>query len=124
MLRPKVPRNSADTLLKLVEQCAGIILNAAGTAPRVAVVLGSGFQGLASELDAEGGLAFEELPGFPSLGVPGHGGKLLWGSIGPLMAFKNIAEQLLRSLAGGKNRPCSVHQQHRPVGAFQDESCF
>ena len=87
MLRPKVPRNSADTLLKLVEQCAGIILNAAGTAPRVAVVLGSGFQGLASELDAEGGLAFEELPGFPSLGVPGHGGKLLWGSIGPLRAF-------------------------------------
>src|SRR5690606_36423997 len=73
--------------LKLVGKCAAKIMKAAGTAPQTAVVLGSGFQSLASEVEVEGEISFADLPGFPELGVPGHSGRLLWGGLGPMKAF-------------------------------------
>ena len=78
---------TADKILKLVGKCADRILDAVERAPRTAVVLGSGFQGLASIVEAEGEIGFGELPGFPELGVPGHRGKLVWGRLGPMRAF-------------------------------------
>lgn len=85
--KPQVFSSAADEVPKLVGKCAARILHACGQAPKLAVVLGSGFQTLASEVEAEGEIQFADLPGFPVLGVPGHGGRLLWGRLGPLRAF-------------------------------------
>jgi purine-nucleoside phosphorylase len=43
------------------------------------MILGSGFQHALSELEIEGEAPYEKLPGFPSVGVSGHAGKLLIG---------------------------------------------
>jgi purine-nucleoside phosphorylase len=50
--------------------------------PRVAVVLGSGLGQLAGELDDATSVAFEDLPGFPPSGVPGHAGEYVAGRLG------------------------------------------
>lgn len=78
---------SSDTILKLVGICAEKLLDAVENPPRVAVVLGSGFQTLASQVEVEGQIEFEDLPGFPRLGVPGHRGRLVWGRFGMMRAF-------------------------------------
>ena len=51
--------------------------------PRMAVVLGSGWGGLADLLERPVCIAYAELPGFPATGVAGHGGELWLGMLGP-----------------------------------------
>ncbi len=53
-----------------------------GVAPEVAVVLGSGLAQLVEELEDPTSVAFEELPGFPPSGVPGHEGRFVAGRLG------------------------------------------
>lgn len=52
--------------------------------PRLGIVLGSGFAAAAEAVTVESRFRFEELPGFPAAGVPGHAGELLLGGLGPL----------------------------------------
>jgi purine-nucleoside phosphorylase len=52
------------------------------TAPRMAVVLGSGLGGAAPGLDGAMDLEWCDLPGWPECGVPGHAGVLRLGSRG------------------------------------------
>lgn len=56
----------------------------ADCAPRLGVVLGSGFAAVAGAVVLERRFRFEELPGFPPAGVPGHAGELLLGELGGL----------------------------------------
>ncbi|HXJ57610.1 MAG TPA: purine-nucleoside phosphorylase [Verrucomicrobiae bacterium] len=52
--------------------------------PRLAIVLGTGFGALASELTAVQEIAYRRLPGFPVPTVPGHAGKIFLGFLGKL----------------------------------------
>jgi purine-nucleoside phosphorylase len=50
--------------------------------PRLAIVLGSGFHGVAGEVRVEARLPYAKLPGFPPVGVSGHSGELIFGALG------------------------------------------
>jgi purine-nucleoside phosphorylase len=50
--------------------------------PRLAMVLGSGFHHVISDMDVEAEIAYARLPGFPLAGVKGHAGRLLVGKLG------------------------------------------
>jgi purine-nucleoside phosphorylase len=50
--------------------------------PRLAIVLGSGFHHVISDMDVEAEIAYALLPGFPLASVKGHAGKLLVGKLG------------------------------------------
>jgi purine-nucleoside phosphorylase len=50
--------------------------------PTLALVLGSGFHPVLSELRVDAEIGYSKLPGFPPTGVSGHGGKLLIGTLG------------------------------------------
>jgi purine-nucleoside phosphorylase len=50
--------------------------------PRLALVLGSGFNRALAELDVDAEIPCARLPGFPPPGVEGHAGKLVIGRLG------------------------------------------
>lgn len=50
--------------------------------PALALVLGSGFKHVLSELDAEARVPYAKLPGFPKPTVAGHDGELVIGRLG------------------------------------------
>ena len=70
-----------------------MLLERAGTAPRVGVVLGSGLAGVADAVDDATVIPYEDLPGFPSPGVEGHAGRAVAGRIGavPVVALQGRA---------------------------------
>jgi purine-nucleoside phosphorylase len=47
--------------------------------PTLAILLGSGFHHALSELQVEAEVSYDQLPGFPPVGVSGHAGQLLLG---------------------------------------------
>jgi purine-nucleoside phosphorylase len=51
------------------------------TAPRVAIVLGSGLGHLADEVQQPIRIAYRDIPGFPEPGVAGHKGELVAGTL-------------------------------------------
>lgn len=58
--------------------------------PSLGLVLGSGFQHALSELTVEREIPYGQIPGFPSVGVSGHAGKLVLGHFGktPVVVMK------------------------------------
>ena len=50
--------------------------------PTLAVVLGSGFHHVLSDLAVEKKISYAKLPGFPPVGVSGHAGELYLGKLG------------------------------------------
>jgi purine-nucleoside phosphorylase len=58
--------------------------------PVLGMVLGSGFQQALTHLDVSFEIAYGQLPGFPSVGVTGHAGKLVIGTYEniPVLALK------------------------------------
>ncbi len=63
------------------ERAAGT-LRARIEAPRVAIVLGSGLGAFAEQLVDAHVIPYQEIEGFPSVGVVGHAGQLVVGKIG------------------------------------------
>ena len=61
--------------------------------PRLAMVLGSGFQHALAHLQVEREIAYGKLPGFPTVGVTGHAGKLVLGLFDktPVLVLKGRA---------------------------------
>ena len=61
--------------------------------PALAMVLGSGFQHALGEFEPALELAYGQLPGFPTVGVTGHAGKLVFGHFGqiPVLVLKGRA---------------------------------
>lgn len=62
-----------DDICSAIEQVSGWL---GGQRPQVAIVLGSGWAGLLSQLEQSKSLEYEELISFPPSGVLGHCGKL------------------------------------------------
>jgi purine-nucleoside phosphorylase len=58
-------------------------LRRTGLAPRIAVLLGSGWGPFAGRVRDPIEIAYAELPAFPVLGVGGHAGRVVLGRIGP-----------------------------------------
>ena len=50
--------------------------------PTLALVLGSGFQHVLSELDVDARISYARIPSFPPVGVSGHAGELFVGHLG------------------------------------------
>lgn len=50
--------------------------------PRLAIILGTGFDPVADQVELERAFPFRSLPGFPRPGVSGHSGQLLVGRLG------------------------------------------
>jgi purine-nucleoside phosphorylase len=50
--------------------------------PKLAIVLGSGFQQAIARLKVDKEISYERLAGFPPVGVSGHAGKLVLGHLG------------------------------------------
>ena len=69
---------------------ARIQTGAPGCAPRLAIVLGSGWDGITGLVTGAIDIPYAELPAFPVLGVAGHAGSLRLGQIG------GVAVALLR----------------------------
>jgi len=70
------------THVENVRKSAAIIREAFGGAvPRVAVILGSGLGGLAAKVEVAKAIDYSALPGFPTLTVAGHVGRLLVGKL-------------------------------------------
>ena len=61
--------------------------------PTLALVLGSGFNHVLSELEVEAEISYDRLPGFPPTGVSGHAGQLFIGHLGgtPVMVLSGRA---------------------------------
>ena len=48
--------------------------------PKVAIILGSGLGGVADLVEAQTAIAYKDIPNFPVSTVPGHKGRLIFGS--------------------------------------------
>ena len=66
-----------------IELSAAHIASMAGARrPAIAIVLGSGWQGVADRVQGGVDIAYRDLPAFPLVGVAGHAGSLRLGAIG------------------------------------------
>ena len=82
---------TADILQDTIAHSLGRIHTLApGHAPRLAIVLGSGWAGIADLVADAIDIPYADLPAFPTLGVAGHAGSLRLGTIG------GVAVALLR----------------------------
>jgi xanthosine phosphorylase len=72
---------------------AEVLVDRAGSRPRVGVVLGSGLGEVADAVEGAVAVPYEELPGFPRPGVEGHAGRAVAGEIGgvPVVALQGRA---------------------------------
>lgn len=77
----------------LVTQAASCIAKLSPFQPKLALILGSGFHHVLSELQVAARLSYAKIPGFPATGVAGHSGELLVGQLGgtPVLALSGRA---------------------------------
>lgn len=64
-----------------LDNAARFIQSRDATRPRVAVILGTGLGGLASEIEATSETPYQQIPGFPHSTAPAHKGRLLLGNL-------------------------------------------
>jgi len=62
-------------------RCLDIVKAKTSFSPKVALVLGSGLGGYASEIEVEATVSYEEIEGFPVSTVPGHQGRFVFGYV-------------------------------------------
>lgn len=61
------------------EATAAKLQRACPLRPTLGIVLGSGFNGLLTEIKPQARLGYDELPGFPPVGIEGHRGEVVIG---------------------------------------------
>lgn len=71
-----------ETLLSTLDQAGDVLRARLGTVPDVAVVLGSGLGPFAARLQERHAIAYADLPHWPPVGVVGHRGEIVAGTIG------------------------------------------
>jgi purine-nucleoside phosphorylase len=85
--------NSKESPKDIGWQAAKKVKNLSQLRPALAIVLGSGFHHVLSELEVDAQIGYRKLPGFPPAGVAGHAGELLIGRLGgtPVMVLSGRA---------------------------------
>lgn len=73
--------NQKSELVMQIEEAVSFIRNKTDFLPDVGIILGTGLDGLAKELQIDFSIAYEEIPHFPLSTVEFHSGKLLFGTI-------------------------------------------
>lgn len=75
--------------METIRKAAGYITARIGEIPRTALVLGSGLGEFGEQLTDKTEIPYVQIPGFPTSTVPGHAGKLIYGSFGgrPLLCL-------------------------------------
>lgn len=58
-----------------------------GAAPKIALVLGSGWSEVAAAFEKLGEISYSDIPGLGATGVVGHAGRLLWGKLSGIETF-------------------------------------
>ena len=105
--------------------------------PTLAIVLGSGFHHVLTELEVEKKISYANIPGFPKPTVSGHAGELYFGTLGgtPVMVLSGRAhfyeghpmERVtfaVRTLAAsGPTRPRRLSSGHQPRVASRAGRC-
>ncbi len=81
---PDLARESAPRTETHVASAAAALVAAAGSAPRIGIILGSGLDAVADVVTPTARLDYETLEGFPRPGVAGHSGRVTLGSVGAL----------------------------------------
>lgn len=73
-----------------IETAADVVRSRASLKPEVAIILGTGLGGLATEIEVEASIPYQEIPGFPLSTVETHAGRLLLGRLGkrPIVAMQ------------------------------------
>ena len=66
---------------KKLINCRDVVTSKTSFKPKVALVLGSGLGGYASEIDVDTTVDYKEIPGFPVSTVPGHQGRFVFGYV-------------------------------------------
>jgi len=66
---------------KKLIKCKDIVSSKVSFNPKVALVLGSGLGGYASEMEVIETLSYSEIEGFPVSTVPGHQGRFVFGNV-------------------------------------------
>jgi purine-nucleoside phosphorylase len=69
-------------MLEKIKQTASFIKDKTKLQPEFGIVLGSGLGGLVSEIDIQHAIDYSSIPNFPVSTVKGHGGKLIFGTLG------------------------------------------
>jgi len=64
-----------------IRKAAEFLMERIDTAPRMAIVLGSGLGGMADELTEAMAIPYAQIPGFPASTAPGHAGRLVCGKL-------------------------------------------
>lgn len=72
-----------------VQRAAARLKKVSRLRPTLAIILGSGFDHIASKLQVENKIPYAKIPGFPKPTVRGHAGELLLGTLGgtPVMVL-------------------------------------
>jgi len=68
-------------IYKKLIKCRDIVRTKTGFVPKVALVLGSGLGGYASEMDVVTTVDYHDIEGFPVSTVPGHQGRFVFGHV-------------------------------------------
>src|SRR5256886_5489831 len=66
-------------LKQQIDRAVSVVRRLTSLTPQVAIILGSGLGGLASEVSADTIIPYGEIPGFPRSTVEGHAGNLIVG---------------------------------------------
>jgi len=66
---------------KIRETAAFLAERLGGFRPEAAIILGTGLSGLAERIDAAHAIPYTDLPYFPRSTVPGHAGRLIYGTL-------------------------------------------
>jgi purine-nucleoside phosphorylase len=72
----------SDSMLEASERAAAVVRARFDQRPEVAIILGTGLGGLASEISAHAVIDYRDIPGFPLSTVESHHGRLLCGTLG------------------------------------------
>ncbi len=72
---------NAEEMRDKINETVDSILAYNPPGPDIAIIMGTGLGGLAEEISAEVVIPYDKLPNFPVSTVPGHHGKLLFGTL-------------------------------------------
>jgi len=70
-----------NEVYKKLIKCRDIVQAKTKFSPKIALVLGSGLGGYASEIDVEASIDYHDIEGFPVSTVPGHQGRFVFGHV-------------------------------------------